>query len=187
MSGPVTYVYVGVLASWLGYVLFLQWTEAEMAVVAGVLLGAGLIHGLRNSVAVRGLVAVLEPVGIVLPLLALWHMVVTVVPGAVAWTGGWNGWALLAFLLGYVAFLAASMGVTRVTAYPLGYRAGPVGIMVLALCLVGLATGQILLPVIAVAGQVMWTLRIGSSNWFDHVLHVLLVPVVAVELISRVL
>lgn len=187
MTGVYTYVSVAVLAVWAGFAVFLPWTEPEMAVMAGAILGVGLIHGLRESVAVRGLVAVLEPVGIVLPILALRHMVVAVLPEAEMWFGPWNGGVLAAVLVGHVAFLAAAMGVTRGSAYPLGYRAGPVGMMVLALCGLGLITGNVTIPLIAVAGQALWVAKIGSSNWFDHVLHVLLVPVIAIDLAVRLL
>ncbi|QYX56217.1 hypothetical protein K1T73_14305 [Roseovarius sp. SCSIO 43702] len=183
----VSLVFVAILAWWLGFVLILPWADAQMAVLAGVVLGVGTTVGLRDSVVVRGAVAVLEPLGVVLPILALRHMAVTAVPEAGPVLGDWSGWELLTILLAYLGFLAGAMGVFRLSLYPLGYRAGPVAGMVLALCILALLAGNLTLAVVAVAGQAMWVLRLGSSNWFDHVLHVLLVPVIVVELVLRAL
>jgi len=40
---------------------------------------------------------------------------------------------------------------------------------------------------VAVAGQALWVAGRGSSNWFDHVLHALLLPVAGVVLILHML
>ena len=57
--------------------------------------------------------------------------------------------------------------------------------IVLAVCAYGALTGNLFLPAVAVTGQFFWVAGWGSGNWFDHVLHVLLVPVTAVELAVR--
>ena len=41
------------------------------------------------------------------------------------------------------------------------------------------------LALLAVAAQAQWVLRAGSSNWFDHILHVLVVPVALFTLLGR--
>jgi hypothetical protein len=45
----------------------------------------------------------------------------------------------------------------------------------------------VFLPLVAVLGQALWLMGWGSSNWFDHVLHAVLVPVTTVVLILRAL
>ena len=59
--------------------------------------------------------------------------------------------------------------------------------MVLAVCIYELVTGNWFLAGVAVLGQLAWVMGWGSSNWFDMVLHVLLVPVAVVVLVMRVL
>jgi hypothetical protein len=63
----------------------------------------------------------------------------------------------------------------------------PVAVMVLAVCAYGLWSGTLFLPLVAVLGQALWVAGLGSSNWFDHVLHAGLVPVAGVVLILQVL
>ena len=84
-------------------------------------------------------------------------------------------------------FLASAMGVLPVDLYRLGYAPGPVAAMVLAVCGYGLWSGALFLPLVAVAGQALWVAGRGSSNWFDHVLHALLLPVAGVVLILHML
>jgi hypothetical protein len=59
--------------------------------------------------------------------------------------------------------------------------------MLMGLCGYGALTGQVFLPLVAVLGQALWLMGWGSSNWFDHVLHAVLVPVTTVVLILRAL
>jgi hypothetical protein len=92
---------------------------------------------------------------------------------------------ILAFLAAHTAFLASAMGLWPVDLYRLGYAPRPVAAMVLAVCAYGLVSGSLFLPLVAVAGQALWLARLGSSNWFDHVLHAALVPVALLVLVLR--
>lgn len=181
MTGRLSYAFLGILSGWLGYALAGLFTGPAAATVAGVALGAAGLTVLRDTVAVRGAMAVLEPIGIVLPILAIRH----VLAGLGVEITPFSTVELLVFLLAYTAFLAASMGVIPVEAYRLGYAPIPVAVMVLAVCLYGALSGNWLLPLITVAGQGLWVAGIGSSNWFDHVLHATLVPVVGAVLLIR--
>ena len=181
MTAGLTSVFLAILLGWLAWGAASLVAPAPLSILAGA--GAGLLAVLlaRDTLALNGLVALLEPIGVVLPLLVLRQ-----VAGAMGWPlPAFSSPELLIFLMLYIGFLSASMGVLPFDPYRLGYAPLPVGAMVLALCLYGLATGNWAIPVIAVAGQALWVAGIGSSNWFDHVLHVLLVPVVAVVLIAR--
>ena len=183
MTERLTSLWLGIVAGWVLFWLLSGWLAPAPAAGLGLGLGIAGVHVLRESRAVTGAVAVLEPVGVVLPLLVLWHMARA------------SGLALpqlstpvlALYLVAHVAFLAASMGVARAEPYRAGYAPGPVAIMVLAACGIGWVAGTQLIPVVAVAGQALWARGWGSSNWFDHVLHATLVPVAAIALLLRLL
>ena len=182
MSGILANVALAVVLAWVVFALA-GWVVAPwLAVALGAVVGLAVIALARDTLVPSGLVALLAPFGVMLPALALRHM------------GGSLGLPVLPFgtveivvFLGlYVVFLAASMGVVPVDPYRLGYAPLPVGGMVLAVCLYGALTGNPFLPLVAVLGQVAWVMGWGSSNWFDYVLHVLMVPVAVIVLVQRV-
>ena len=148
-----------------------------------VALAAAVVIGIaaRDTLPVNGLVALLAPFGVMLPALALRHMAVAQglsIPG-------FSTGEIAVFLLVYIAFLCTAFGVIPVDLYRYGYAPWPVATMVLAVCAYALLTGNWFLAGVAVTGQLAWVMGWGSSNWFDMMLHVLLVPVAAVTLITR--
>jgi hypothetical protein len=181
MSGLGATVGVAVVLGWVvfalaGTLISAPWPSL-LALVAGVL--AAVLW--RDTLAVNGLVAVLAPFGVMLPALALRHVMVSW-----GWdVPGFSGVEIAVFLVGHVAFLACAFGVIPVDVYRFGYAPWPVAGMVLAVCVHALVTGNWFLAVVAVLGQLAWVMGWGSSNWFDMVLHVLLVPVAAVVLLLR--
>jgi len=96
-----------------------------------------------------------------------------------------GGMELLVFLALYTGFLATAAGAIPVDFYRLGYAPIPVAGIVLALCAYGFLQGVIFVPLLAVTGQAMWVMGWGSSNYFDHVLHPVLVPAVVLVLALR--
>ncbi len=183
MARVLTSIALAAVLGWLGFALLSLLADAQVAALAGLVTGIGCILGLRDTIVLRGMVALLAPFGVMLPALALRHMGVALglpIPG-------FGAVELLVFLVVHVAFLAASMGVLRVDIYRLGYAPIPVAAMVLVVCAYAALTGNWFVALVAVLGQVGWVMHWGSSNWFDYVLHALLVPVVAVVLILRLL
>ena len=181
MSGILANVALAIVLAWIVFALA-GWIVAPwLAVALGVVLAVAMIGLARDTLVPGGLVALLAPFGVMLPALALRHMGgslgLPVVP--------FGTLEIVVFLGLYVAFLAASMGVFPVDPYRLGYAPVPVGAMVLLVCLYGAVTGNPFLPLVAVLGQVAWVMGWGSSNWFDYVLHVLMVPVAVVVLVQR--
>lgn len=136
-----------------------------------------------RGVVMRALLALFEPVGVVLPLLAArdvaqalgWEMRVFSTP------------ELIAFLIAFLVFLAASTGRLGFDPYRLGYAPLPAGAIALLACIYGAAVGDLFVPLLAVTAQMFWLLRWGSSNYFDHILHALLVPIAVIALIARLL
>ncbi len=181
MIGALTYASVAVLLGWVAYALAGLVAPVNVALIAGALIGVLAVLVFRDTVAIRGFVAVLGPIGIVLPLLALRHaaagMGVPVAP--------FGTMELLVFVVLYMGFIASSMGVIPVDLYRHGYAPIPVAVMVLALCAYGAMTGTLFIPLLAVLTQALWVMGWGSSNWFDHVTHALLVPIIFVVLILR--
>ena len=181
MSGLGATIGVAVVLGWV--VFALSGLVLSSSLAAGLALVAAVLVGFlwRDTVAVNGAMAVLAPVGVILPALALRHVAVSLgVPMAPFGT-----WELVGFLVFYTLFLAAAFGVVPVDLYRFGYAPVPVAVMVLAVCAYGLITGNWFLPLVAVLGQALWITGWGSSNWFDYVTHVLLVPVAAVALMLR--
>lgn len=181
MMGVLSVLWLASLLGWLAFAVLGFGLQAYLSVPLGLAVGLGVALVLRDSVALRGIVALLGPVGVVLPFLILRqmsaHFGVAVQPfGAVE---------LLVFAALYIAFLASAAGVIPVDVYRLGYAPIPVAVIVLALCSYGFAQGMVFVPLLAVAGQMMWVAGWGSSNYFDHVLHPVLVPVIAVVLVMR--
>ena len=182
MTGLGASIALAVVLGWVVFALAGLLVSAPLAVGIGVVVGA-LCTGLaRDTVGVSGLIAVLAPFGVMLPALAARHMAVSLglaVPG-------FSTVEIAVFLGVYVAFLATAFGVIPVDLYRYGYAPWPVGAMVLVLCAYAFATGNWFLAAVAVLGQLFWVVGWGSSNWFDHVLHVFLVPVAAIVLLLRV-
>ncbi len=181
MIGFLTYASVAILLGWVAYALMVFFVTTPVALIAGGVIGALGVVFLRDTIAIRGIIAVLGPIGIMVPMLALRHMAV----GAGINVTPFGTPELIVFVLAYMGFLAASMGVLAVDLYRLGYLPVPVGIMVLACCAYGALTGNLFIPLVAVMGQAAWVMGWGSRNWFDHVLHALLVPIVLTVLITR--
>ena len=171
-------IFAWVIASLAGLVLPPLW-----AVGLGAGIGLALAFGLPGTLGVGGMMALLTPLGIMLPALALRHLGLKLgVPFAPFAT-----WELAVFLLLYTGFLASAFGVLPLELYRLGYAPLPVAVMVLAVCCYGFATGNWLLPLVAVLGQAAWVMGWGSSNWFDYVLHAMLWPVALIVLVGRLI
>ena len=183
MTGALTILWLGALIGWLAWLILGLGLGAQLAVPLGLGIGLALAVAARDTLPLRGAVALLGPVGVVLPLLILRQMAADL--GAPVQPFG--SAELLVFLALYLAFLAASMGVLPIDAYRFGYAPLPVAVIVLAVCAFGLWQGALFLPLLAVLAQAMWVLGWGSSNYFDHVLHPALVPAVAIVLILRLL
>lgn len=180
MSGLGATVALAIVLGWVVFALAgLALTPPLSAGLA--ILASAAAFALRDTLPMNALVAVLAPFGIMLPALAARHVAVKVglpVPG-------FSTPELAAFLVLYVAFTCTAFGVIPVDLYRFGYAPWPVAAMVLAVCAYGFATGNWFLAGVAVAGQLAWVMGWGSSNWFDMMLHVLLVPVAAIVLIGR--
>ncbi|RKF14012.1 hypothetical protein D6850_12590 [Roseovarius spongiae] len=174
---------LAVLIGWLAWALGGMALSPVPATALGAAIGLGAVTVFAGTLPIAALIALLAPFGVMLPALALRqvgaHLGLPVAP--------FSTLELAAFLVAYLVFLAAAMGAVPVDLYRFGYAPLPVALMTLAVCAYGFATGNLFLPLVAVAGQLAWALGWGSSNWFDHVLHVLLIPIVLTILAQRLI
>ncbi|WP_129432273.1 hypothetical protein [Roseovarius sp. A46] len=181
MRGAFDHIGMAIVLGWAGFALAGLWVGPAVASAAGGVVSA-LVLVLQRSTPVAGAMALLSPLGVMLPALALRDLAAAwglpVVPFGTA--------ELLIFLAAYSAFLASAMGLVPVDLYRLGYAPWPVAAMVLAVCVYGIVSETLFLPLVSVAGQALWVARLGSSNWFDHVLHAMLMPVAVVVLLMQV-
>ena len=155
---------------------------AMLAPLAAVLLGAAAgaaAVALTRWLLVGGAVALLAPFGVMLPSLALGSMAGRLGVDVV----GFSQLELSVFLVGYTVFLLSAFGILREDLYRLGYAPVPVGIMVVMICFYAALSANWFLATVVVLGQFFWVMKWGSSNWFDHILHVLLLPVAVLALI----
>ena len=183
MTDGLTSVFLAILLGWIAWGVASLVVSAPVSIVIGAAAGTLVMVFLRDTIVISGAMALLEPVGVILPLLILRQAA-----GATGWPlPTFSSLELFIFLVLYVWFLAASMGVFPVDPYRLGYAPIHVAVMVLMLCLYGLLTGNWFVPFAAVMAQLLWVMGHGSSNWFDHILHATLVPVVAVVLLLRLM
>lgn len=183
MSGRLTLLWLAILIGWIAFGLIDEIAPPLVAAGLAAVAGALVVHLYRDTALLRGVVAVFGPIAVVLPMLALREVAKSM--GLPVQSFGTA--PLVVFLIAYVVFLIASAGVLPFDPYRLGYSPGPVAVMVLAICAWGAIQGNLFLPLLAVLAQALWLAGRGSSNWFDHMLHVLLVPIVVVALLGRLL
>lgn len=148
-------------------------------------LAAGVLAALvgRGHPPVHFFAGLFLPLGLSLPALALQDAL-----GAFGVRGRrWPAWEVAALLVLYLAFLAASMGAVAFDPYRFGYQPGPVAMLSLALVLYGWLRRDFLIAGVALAGQALWLAGVGGGNYFDHIAHVLLAPVLIAELLKRAL
>lgn len=128
-------------------------------------------------------IAVFTPFGLLLPMVAV-QGILRVLGYRVTRVATLD---LLAILGLYTAFILASVGVFEWDPYRYGYLPASGGAVAVMLCLYGLLRQHIWISAVAVAGQVLWAFDFGSSNYFDHISHVLLIPIIAICLLRRAL
>jgi hypothetical protein len=127
------------------------------------------------------LVAMFAPFGAVLPALALQNIAIK---SRLLPTTTFPPFEVVITLSIYVLFLCAALAVFEFDPYRYGYYPAFGSIMAFCLCGYALLRRYWFIASAVILGQAAWMLDIGSTNYFDHVTHVLLVPVIVVVLIK---
>ncbi len=128
-------------------------------------------------------IAVLAPFGVILPAMALQNMA----RGFGLNVKEFRTIELVIFVILYLVFLCASLGVFTFDPYRFGYIPLNSHIIAIIGVLYALCRQYYPLAVAILLGQVLWFFDIGSSNFFDHISHALLVPIILVCLFKRAL
>ncbi|MEQ9693851.1 hypothetical protein [Shimia sp. SDUM112013] len=159
-----------------------RWAVADrIAAALAAAVTVALLTVLADSAITLMIVAVLAPFGAMLPILAGANILAKFGRPV----DRFSTVEILLALIFVTLFLAASIGALPFDPYRFGYDPLPAGAVALALCLWALWRGHVTLALAAVLGQVMWMTDTGSTNYFDHVSHMLLVPVLAITLLLR--
>ena len=184
MSGVLAGLGMATLLSWVAFAILGWVVSPPLSVWIGGAIGGLLVLVARNTMILRGFVALLAPFGVMLPAIALRQMAAElgapVVPFAT--------FEILVFPAAICRLPGQRDRGGACGCLP-GRLCAPAGggRWCCRVCVYGYLTGNWFLPLVAVLGQALWLSRWGSSNWFDHVTHVLLVPVALIVLVVRVI
>ncbi len=167
-----------VLVFWIGFRLTAPFTT--QAVSLAVSLGLVVICVMVPVVS-HLMVAVLAPIGFLLPALAirdvLGRTALKVAPFSVV--------DVVLIMCAMTWYIAASIGVFAFDPYRLGYTAVAPGVLA-ACCLVwALLRGHFIVAIAVIASQAAWGFGWSGPNFFDNLLHALIVPICFVWIVKR--
>lgn len=181
MTGAYEAIAAGVVVGWCVYWLLLFFTPRKLAVAVSVLIGFGPFIFLPELLFYSMIIAVFAPFGLILPIVAG--------QGILRELGypvkKFASIDLVIILTVYTVFISASVGVFAWDPYRYGYSPAGGGAVAALLCLYGILRQHPGVCIAAIGGQCLWMSDIGSSNYFDHVGHVLLIPIIFVCLVRR--
>lgn len=178
MTGLVDIIGLAILALWFTFRLLRLIAIRENALPVAFALVLIIMVVWASNPVFAATVSVLAPFGVLLPALCLRSISrslgVRITP--------FHWIELLAFIILYSLFLAASAGMLGFDPYRYGYTLpGAIGIA-LVFCLIGFLMDSLFLPLVALISTVLWFFGLGSSNAFDNVTHVILLPVALIDL-----
>jgi|GEM_PF-1491645 hypothetical protein len=171
-----------VILSWLLFRI-LRWVLPDRMAI-GVAFVVTLLLSMIDNVFMLYFVALLDPLGLLLPLLALRNIADLLT--TIAWPRI-TLYELLAWLVAGVVFIASALGVFAFDLYAVGYNDPAVVIIATTTSLYFAWRKQGLFLAISVLGYILWSFDFGSSNYFDYVFHALMVPVLAIQLMYRLI
>ena len=182
MNEIYTTVSVGLLLSWLAAALLRIALPGKQASLGGLVLGLAIMLAARSTLPVLVLVSLFEPVAfglsfLILRSLAKPFLEIKVVPA-------WEQVLFLGLIFGY---LYLSAGVTLFDPYRLGFDPLWAGCVAGSLCLYAGMRGYIGFSLLPFAAQIIWMTGLGSSNYFDHLISALMVPILIASVFGRLL
>lgn len=161
----------------LGYVVRSKWRWAfvlgGMALVIGLTLQSGFY---------LYWVAVVAPFSVMLPAVAMRRLT----RQNIAWTPFSVGDKALGLLV-LIGLYCSALGVFDFDVYRYGYQPLGAGAVALSGILYGWWRGNMFLSGVFAGAQVMWLFGVESSNFFDYISHVFLVPVLAWSLVGGII
>lgn len=183
MSGLAEYAGLSALILWLVFRALRLVAIRENALPVGFAIVLIIFAIWPDNPIFAALVALFSPFGVLFPALALRS-----ITRSLGFRPKPFHWAeLLGFVLAYSGFLAAAAGVLPFDLFAYGYS--PIGAtcVTLFLCAMGFIRNCLFLPSVGLISMALWTANLGSSNAFDNVTHLALLPLAVVALISNIL
>ncbi len=172
---------LGTVTCWCLFQMLAMFCETRRAVLISVICSALYLIVLYKTEFVTLPIAIFAPFGAMLPALAAQNMLRRTGADLVKFST-----VEIVFLLSvYVLYLAASLGVFEFDPYRLGYSPVAGGIVAVAGILYFYLRKHWLPLYAIILGQLAWSFDIGSSNFFDHISHAVLVPSMGVILVTR--
>lgn len=151
------------------------------AAVLAVVIGFAISLVPRHSDFNLLMVSLLSPLPVLIPVYAL-----GLLAGPFGFRPGWWPRADLAVaLVALLTLILSAIGHIGFDIYRYGYEAWPVAIIAAGMAALALWRNHMLLLVGIVLGQILWMLEIGSTNFFDHVSHILLIPLLGLYILKR--
>lgn len=181
MNELYTSVTLGILIGWVAFKILSFILPNKTALIFGMFIGLMSATLARETQSILYFTAILSPIAITIPLLALRSLLQTFSISCPQF----SKWEMAGILAIYIAYLAASLGVLIFDPYRLGYSFVWAGTLAIMLIGYGAVRRNPFFPIAAISGQILWVSDIGSSNYFDHIGHALLVPIILVALIRR--
>lgn len=178
------YEYMGlfIVSFWVAFRVLYPFVSRELALyISGVII---VILYIFSFEIITILIAIFAPFGILLPTLALQDIARKC---KVYDFGTYPVHELVLVLIIYVAFLSASIGVFHFDPYRFGYSPAIGSSIALTACGYALWRGYYVIAVALILGQIAWTFDLGSSNYFDHMTHVIIVPIIFIVLVKKVI
>ena len=143
-----------------------------------------LLLSMIENVFMLYFVALLDPLGLLLPLLAVRNVVGIFTDNSL---NTLSLIELIGWLVAGVVFIASALGVFEMDLYSFGYSDLPAAVIATGASLYFAWRRQVLLLVVSVLGYLLWVFDVGSSNYFDHVFHAFMVPVLVIQLVYRLI
>lgn len=176
-----TTIWLALMLGWIFYKVLALLIPRPKAAIAGLIIGMLLATIGRQFPPATALTALLDPVALIIPVL--------LAEGLLRPFGyrrsAFPKWEILLFLALWIGFITLSTGVGPFDPYRLGYQPLGAGGITAAFIIYGVIRKNLFLPLLALAAQIMWAAGIGSSNYFDHIQHFLLLPVLLIALLPR--
>lgn len=176
-----TSITLGIIIGWIAFRLGRFATGRLIGYLFGIAAGIYCVIVARDSLPILYFTAIFSPIAVTIPLLAIRNTFAI-------FTFPWPRFSkseVTLFLVLYIIFLSASMGVFTFDPYRFGYDPVIAGGVALALVIYGTIRRNPFFAIVAVSGQILWVFEIGSSNYFDHITHVLLIPISLVYVLRR--
>lgn len=169
-----------IIVGWCLARIFLLFLKPIIAVFVGYLFAIVVLLLLRETSPILMFFAIFSPIGVVLPAIAIQNSLKTIGFQFVQFSRIEIATVFVLFL----AYILASIGFVNWDPYRYGYSAVGVGIVSITISTYCFIRGHIVLLAAIFISQILWYLEIGSSNYYDNIGNMLLIPILPLVLLT---